>query len=150
MNLETGEIAFKRVTNTHTNQFDPVGRVSLLDETDGSKTHLSVTATHPFYNTDKGWVHASLLEVGYRLTEDDGGTLTVTEVVFNKDAPVNLTYNLEVADFHTYFVGEDGVLVHNGGPIYNPAQANVLFRRCLLYTSPSPRDRTRSRMPSSA
>ena len=26
----------------------------------------------------------------------------------------------------------------------------VDFRRCLLYTSPSPRDRTRSRMPSSA
>ena len=26
----------------------------------------------------------------------------------------------------------------------------VLFFRCLLYTSPSPRDRTRSRMPSSA
>ena len=26
----------------------------------------------------------------------------------------------------------------------------VLFCRCLLYTSPSPRDRTRSRMPSSA
>ena len=26
----------------------------------------------------------------------------------------------------------------------------VLWRTCLLYTSPSPRDRTRSRMPSSA
>ena len=26
----------------------------------------------------------------------------------------------------------------------------ALFRHCLLYTSPSPRDRTRSRMPSSA
>ena len=26
----------------------------------------------------------------------------------------------------------------------------TLFGRCLLYTSPSPRDRTRSRMPSSA
>ena len=26
----------------------------------------------------------------------------------------------------------------------------MLFYRCLLYTSPSPRDRTRSRMPSSA
>ena len=26
----------------------------------------------------------------------------------------------------------------------------VLFMDCLLYTSPSPRDRTRSRMPSSA
>ena len=28
--------------------------------------------------------------------------------------------------------------------------ANVEDRPCLLYTSPSPRDRTRSRMPSSA
>ena len=26
----------------------------------------------------------------------------------------------------------------------------ILFNTCLLYTSPSPRDRTRSRMPSSA
>ena len=28
--------------------------------------------------------------------------------------------------------------------------ARARHRRCLLYTSPSPRDRTRSRMPSSA
>ena len=34
----------------------------------------------------------------------------------------------------------------------NTEQANDydLYRACLLYTSPSPRDRTRSRMPSSA
>ena len=30
------------------------------------------------------------------------------------------------------------------------AGAYQMFRNCLLYTSPSPRDRTRSRMPSSA
>ena len=29
-------------------------------------------------------------------------------------------------------------------------RAVLFFRTCLLYTSPSPRDRTRSRMPSSA
>ena len=29
-------------------------------------------------------------------------------------------------------------------------QGHALFTLCLLYTSPSPRDRTRSRMPSSA
>ena len=29
-------------------------------------------------------------------------------------------------------------------------QGDLLFQICLLYTSPSPRDRTRSRMPSSA
>ena len=32
----------------------------------------------------------------------------------------------------------------------NIYQANNHFNDCLLYTSPSPRDRTRSRMPSSA
>ena len=31
-----------------------------------------------------------------------------------------------------------------------PEIIQVLFKSCLLYTSPSPRDRTRSRMPSSA
>ena len=31
-----------------------------------------------------------------------------------------------------------------------PAAARVIVELCLLYTSPSPRDRTRSRMPSSA
>ena len=29
-------------------------------------------------------------------------------------------------------------------------EVGELFKACLLYTSPSPRDRTRSRMPSSA
>ena len=34
-----------------------------------------------------------------------------------------------------------------GLPDFGPVQNNI---SCLLYTSPSPRDRTRSRMPSSA
>ena len=33
---------------------------------------------------------------------------------------------------------------------YKLAAENVKQKACLLYTSPSPRDRTRSRMPSSA
>ena len=44
----------------------------------------------------------------------------------------------------------EGILVTNkdGEFVYNNEQSLVIF--CLLYTSPSPRDRTRSRMPSSA
>ena len=38
------------------------------------------------------------------------------------------------------------VLCDAGAPYYDPAE----YDYCLLYTSPSPRDRTRSRMPSSA
>ena len=32
----------------------------------------------------------------------------------------------------------------------NPSELEALFYACLLYTSPSPRDRQKSRMPSSA
>ena len=44
------------------------------------------------------------------------------------------------------------VLIHGVGlnhKIWEP-QINSFNNTCLLYTSPSPRDRTRSRMPSSA
>ena len=34
--------------------------------------------------------------------------------------------------------------------VKEPDNRNVEYITCLLYTSPSPRDRTRSRMPSSA
>ena len=45
-----------------------------------------------------------------------------------------------------------GVLMLGGmaRPIPEPPPAGELRKVCLLYTSPSPRDRTRSRMPSSA
>ena len=36
------------------------------------------------------------------------------------------------------------------GKRYNRETLEIMFKGCLLYTSPSPRDRTRSRMPSSA
>ena len=42
---------------------------------------------------------------------------------------------------------EDGAVV---GSVSGGCIEDDLIYRCLLYTSPSPRDRTRSRMPSSA
>ena len=35
-------------------------------------------------------------------------------------------------------------------PVEDLVRKDAKFKDCLLYTSPSPRDRTRSRMPSSA
>ena len=42
-----------------------------------------------------------------------------------------------------------GIAVNSLGHA-NPRLVKALYKHCLLYTSPSPRDRTRSRMPSSA
>ena len=46
-----------------------------------------------------------------------------------------------------YIYYRDGLAAQNNGDY---SEALDYYNDCLLYTSPSPRDRTRSRMPSSA
>ena len=61
----------------------------------------------------KGWVAAGDLVVGDEVFNLDGTTSVVLGSAIEKlDEPV-LVYNLEVEDFHSYFVGCVPVLVHN-------------------------------------
>ena len=58
-------------------------------------------------------------------------------------------------DFEPIYLGniEEEQVQPGYGAIFKPNQSRLFAmesRACLLYTSPSPRDRTRSRMPSSA
>ena len=46
--------------------------------------------------------------------------------------------------------GEPTIIVQNMPAAGSMAATNYMFSTCLLYTSPSPRDRQKSRMPSSA
>jgi simple sugar transport system ATP-binding protein len=46
--------------------------------------------------------------------------------------------------------GADVLIMDEPTAVLAPQEIEELFKTCLLYTSPSPRDRTRSRMPSSA
>ena len=64
------------------------------------------------------------------------------------------SFHLVQIDAHLDFVDErHGVRYGHGNPMRRAAEKEYvtgLSQICLLYTSPSPRDRTRSRMPSSA
>lgn len=72
---------------------------------------LETTATHPFY-TNTGWVKAVDLRAGMDCYLNDGSRITVQEVKHPLPHPQTV-YNLQVAGFHTYFVGNEGVWVHN-------------------------------------
>lgn len=72
---------------------------------------LDTTATHPFF-TDKGWVKAVDLRAGMDCYLEDGSRITVKDATHPIAHPQTV-YNLQVAGFHTYFVGEQGVWVHN-------------------------------------
>ena len=74
---------------------------------------IITTETHPFYVNERGFVKAGELKVGDELLDSNGSILLLesTEIELT-DEPTKV-YNFEVEDFHTYFVGECGVWVHN-------------------------------------
>ncbi len=93
---------------------------------------ITCTKENPFYilNTDndtelinfegrnnseyKGqWVAAKNLKAGMKtlLSNNKNGTISSVEIE-ELDTPED-TYNFEVRDYHTYYVGNEGILVHN-------------------------------------
>jgi hypothetical protein len=96
-----------------------VGEDGVDDEDDLGSETLVCTGEHPFWVEDTGeFVSADALAVGNRLRLLDGRAIKVEslEEVFSVGNERYTTYNFEVADYHTYFVGESGVWVHNLSP----------------------------------
>ena len=76
------------------------------------------------------------------LTDGDSD-LTITDGINN-----GLDYNLDSTDMATWNTG--GIALTTNGGIFRHHQTQAATYTCLLYTSPSPRDKRQSRMPSSA
>lgn len=102
-NVESGELAFKPVLRTTVR---PAGELTKVvvgrDELQTSGGHLYWVAGH-------GWAKARRLESGMPL-HCLRGSVPITCVEKGTEAQ---TYNLVVADFHTYFVGGQRVLSHD-------------------------------------
>lgn len=61
----------------------------------------------------KGWISAALLSVGDTLKLSNNTYQMITDIIFEQlDNPVTV-YNFEVDDWHTYYVGNSSILVHN-------------------------------------
>lgn len=73
---------------------------------------IGTTSNHPFYSFDRGdYVQAGSLQEGERLLTYSGDTKRVVSKLA-RPGPETV-YNLEVFGEHVYFIGHDGVLVHN-------------------------------------
>ena len=100
---------------------------------------IITTEEHPFYIEGDGFVEASELEVGDLAETADGETVSIESVeVEYLEEPVTV-YNFEVEDYHTYYVGDTEVLVHNLSPhlsksikdYLNGKKDNVSYLDCL-------------------
>lgn len=104
--LENGVISYKRVLNTYTVVSSSLAVITTAEG------NITTTRTHLFFTSDRGYVTAGNLGVGEYLRNAHNELVPVLKIEYY-DMPVKV-YNLEVEDFHSYFVGNDGVLVHNG------------------------------------
>ena len=104
---ETGEVAIKEVVETYVNEIDELIHVFVNGE------EIVTTPAHPFYSPVKGWTDADHLRAGDILVLVNGEYVVVEKVQHEiLEAPVTV-YNFQVEDYHTYYVTNNGVLVHN-------------------------------------
>jgi hypothetical protein len=106
-NYNTGETALKEVLNVLVS-----ASTEIISLETASGEVIKTTAYHPFY-VDGNWVRAGNLAAGDKVSTLDGGAITIVDISSERFAEPIAVYNLTVADFHTYFVGSTGILVHN-------------------------------------
>ena len=125
---ETGEQAYKPVTRLFRNTTEAWYHVRVNDE------EIICTGGHPFYilNADnnrnilefegvksKGtgkWICARDLKISDKVLLSDGTCAIIELIEVETLSAPETTYNFEVADFHTYYVSDNKVLVHNKCP----------------------------------
>ena len=79
---------------------------------------IVTTVDHPFYVKNQGFIKAGELIVGDELLDVNGNVLLVENFDVELTDEPTTVYNFQVEDFHTYYAGGLGVLVHNAGKEY--------------------------------
>ena len=122
---ETGEQAYKKVVRLFRNETYEWYHIFVNDE------EIVCTGGHPFYvlnaeedrkivryegvKSDKNgrWIEAKELKKDDKVLLSDGSYGIINSVAVKTLKSPETTYNFEIEDFHTYYVSEANVLVHN-------------------------------------
>lgn len=103
---KTGRNDYKRVSKVYVT---PNRRIFEITTAKNGVFHT--TEEHPFYVNGVGWIPAKDLRPGYRVFSATQGSIEISSGKLSERS--STVYNFEVEDFHTYFVGEVGLWVHN-------------------------------------
>ncbi len=104
-NFEKDIVELNRVAKTFERKTQEIYEIT----TNAGK--IMVTAEHPFYVVDKGWIKVKDLQTGYILKTKNNSKEHITNIVRNERPET--VFNIEVEGNHNYFVTRDLILVHN-------------------------------------
>ena len=110
---ETLEVSTKQVLETYIRETSSLVHLTISGE------NIISTYDHPYYVKYKGFVSAEALWIGAELIDKNGNVVLVKQLYRENlgDESVKV-YNFQVEDYHTYFVSENCILVHNAGDLY--------------------------------
>jgi RHS repeat-associated protein len=118
----TGTTELKQVVETYVNETSELMHIFVNGE------EIVATPTHPFYCPVKGWTDAAHLRAGDILVLVNGEYVVVEKIQHELlENPVKV-YNFQVQDYHTYYVAESGVLVHNTCNRYGGEHGNDIHK----------------------
>lgn len=104
---KTENLRLQKVLNTFYRDFSQIFKIYINDEI------IEATHEHPFFIGGK-WLNVDELNVGDFVTLYDGSKKRINKIELTEG---NFkVYNFEVEDYHSYYVGESKILVHNGNP----------------------------------
>jgi hypothetical protein len=106
-NTDTGEKGLKKVEKVYIHETDTLIHITVGD------TKINTTPTHPFWVVGSGWLRAGKLGIGDKLLLSSGKIVEIGDISKESLKQPIKVYNLEVEDWHTYFVSNVNVLVHN-------------------------------------
>ena len=104
---DTFEVGEKTILEVYERQVDKLVHLTISGE------KIVTTDNHPFYVQGRGFIEAGNLFVDDKLVSVEGKDLIVESIEIEKVDETVTVYNFKVDDYHTYFVGENAVWVHN-------------------------------------
>jgi hypothetical protein len=111
--VESGELAYKPVLAVTVRSAGSWMKICLGTHAE----ELTTTPSHPFWVAGEGWRMTKQLEAGNRVDSLAGGVPVESVETLKADtSSPAFAYNLIVADFNSYFVGDQGILVHDNTP----------------------------------
>lgn len=102
---KSGKLGYKQVVHPFIREVDEIYKIFV------SGHKIETTAEHPFWVEGKGWTKVKDLREQDQLLTSEGKQLPIQKIIVKKKHTT--VYNIEVEGYHTYFVSDLGVFVHN-------------------------------------
>ena len=109
---DTGKKALKKVVHLFQNKTRKWFHLFFKLEND-EKEEIVCTEEHPFYVKDIGWVNAINLVANDKILLYNNDIAILYNIEIEELEREETTYNFEVEDYHTYYVGDTKLLAHN-------------------------------------